>query len=174
MISVNVYYAPWLRGTQGGGWLADVNRILVMRGGAIGDFVLTLPAIHALQAAYPEAEMTLVADPGIGALSGIDDIFDHGSASLASLYVNSGEILPIVQNLFEDVDLAVVYSTDRRTLRSSLVWAATGAARTTGSRTPSPWKPGESNRREEDRKAVQPSSWLRRTRWRSSRCWPLP
>lgn len=37
-----------------------INRILVIRGGAIGDFILTLPAIRLLREAFPEAELEVL------------------------------------------------------------------------------------------------------------------
>lgn len=37
--------------------VADVKRILVLRPNAVGDFVLALPALHALRACYPQAEI---------------------------------------------------------------------------------------------------------------------
>src|SRR5919202_4952065 len=38
----------------------NVRKIAVLRAGGLGDFVFTLPALKALQAAYPEAEITLL------------------------------------------------------------------------------------------------------------------
>ncbi len=38
----------------------DVRRIVVLRGGGLGDLVMTLPALHALRATYPEASLTLL------------------------------------------------------------------------------------------------------------------
>jgi ADP-heptose:LPS heptosyltransferase len=38
----------------------NVRKIAVLRAGGIGDFVFALPAIEALRAAYPEAEITLL------------------------------------------------------------------------------------------------------------------
>jgi ADP-heptose:LPS heptosyltransferase len=38
----------------------DVRRIAVLRGNALGDLVVALPALEALRAAYPEAEITLL------------------------------------------------------------------------------------------------------------------
>jgi ADP-heptose:LPS heptosyltransferase len=38
----------------------NVRKIAVLRAGGIGDFIFTLPALEALQAAYPEAEITLL------------------------------------------------------------------------------------------------------------------
>lgn len=45
------------------GLLADVRRIAVLRANALGDFVATLPALHALKAAYPQAEIILLGTP---------------------------------------------------------------------------------------------------------------
>nr|WP_090030382.1 glycosyltransferase family 9 protein [Cellulomonas marina] len=41
----------------------DVRRIAVLRGGGLGDVVFALPAVEALAAAYPEAEITLLGTP---------------------------------------------------------------------------------------------------------------
>ncbi len=40
----------------------NVWKIAVLRAGGIGDFIFTLPALHALRAAYPEAEITLLGE----------------------------------------------------------------------------------------------------------------
>ncbi|WP_280482050.1 glycosyltransferase family 9 protein [Nocardia cyriacigeorgica] len=40
--------------------LPDVHRIAVLRGGGLGDLLFAVPAVHALAAAYPEAEIVLV------------------------------------------------------------------------------------------------------------------
>jgi ADP-heptose:LPS heptosyltransferase len=41
----------------------NVQKIAVLRAGGIGDFIFTLPALHALRATYPEAEITLLGGP---------------------------------------------------------------------------------------------------------------
>lgn len=38
----------------------DVRKIAVLRPNAVGDFVFALPALHALKAAYPDAELVLI------------------------------------------------------------------------------------------------------------------
>lgn len=57
-----------------------VERIAVLRGGGLGDLVFALPAIAALRAAYPDAEVTLLGSPSHRALlSGrglVDDVVD--------------------------------------------------------------------------------------------------
>lgn len=45
------------------GWVPDVARIAVLRANALGDFVFTLPALDALRAAYPDAELVLIGAP---------------------------------------------------------------------------------------------------------------
>ncbi len=46
----------------------DVRRIAVLRGGGLGDLMFAMPAIDALAAAYPEAEITLLGAPAHRAL----------------------------------------------------------------------------------------------------------
>ncbi len=46
-----------------------MNRILVIRGGAIGDFILTLPALRALRHAYPQAHIEILGYKHIAALA---------------------------------------------------------------------------------------------------------
>ena len=48
--------------------LPDVRRIAVLRANALGDFVFALPALAALRAAYPDAELVLLAAPWHAAL----------------------------------------------------------------------------------------------------------
>lgn len=43
--------------------LPDVRRIAVLRANAIGDFVVTLPALEALRTTYPEADVVLLGTP---------------------------------------------------------------------------------------------------------------
>ncbi len=45
------------------------GRILVIRGGAIGDFVLTLPAIHLLRSAFPSAHIEIMGYRSIAAIA---------------------------------------------------------------------------------------------------------
>ena len=58
----------------------------VMRGGALGDFVLTLPAIAALRAAHPDCRLALLAHARYAALAGPDLVVDLDGAAVAGLY----------------------------------------------------------------------------------------
>jgi heptosyltransferase-3 len=46
-----------------------MNRVLVVRGGAIGDFILTLPALKALRDAYPDARIEILGYKHIAVLA---------------------------------------------------------------------------------------------------------
>lgn len=46
----------------------DIRRIAVLRGGGLGDLMFAMPAIAALKARYPDAEITLLGMPGHAAL----------------------------------------------------------------------------------------------------------
>jgi len=46
-----------------------MNRILVIRGGAIGDFILTLPALKSLREAYPDAHLEILGYKRIAVLA---------------------------------------------------------------------------------------------------------
>ncbi len=52
-------------------------RFLVLRGGAIGDFILTLPALTALRERWPEAYIELVGYPHIANLALAAGLVDH-------------------------------------------------------------------------------------------------
>ena len=49
--------------------IATAPRILILRGGALGDFVLTLPAVRALRQHWPLATIELIGHPGIAELA---------------------------------------------------------------------------------------------------------
>jgi ADP-heptose:LPS heptosyltransferase len=55
----------------------DVGRIVVLRGGGLGDLVFALPAIAALRAAYPAASITLLGGPAHAALLAGRDLVDE-------------------------------------------------------------------------------------------------
>jgi len=73
-------------------------RVLVIRGGAIGDFILTLPAIRLLRQNLPQVEIEVMGHPGIADLAvkaGIaDSIRSLGDRRLALLYAPGAAIDP--------------------------------------------------------------------------------
>ena len=48
---------------------SNVQRILILRGGGLGDFVLTLPVLQALQLRWPGVTLELIANPEMAALA---------------------------------------------------------------------------------------------------------
>ncbi|NQT91944.1 MAG: hypothetical protein HQ559_04215, partial [Lentisphaerae bacterium] len=65
-------------------------RILVLRGGAIGDFVLTLPALRLLRERWPDAHIELVGYPHVASLADAGGLVDRvrslDSADIARLF----------------------------------------------------------------------------------------
>ena len=66
--------------------------ILVIRGGAIGDFVLTLPVLAALRAHFPEHRLEVLGNPRIARLAQYggcaDEIHDLEDRRLTSLFIH--------------------------------------------------------------------------------------
>ena len=93
-----------------------LKRILVIRGGAIGDFVLTLPAIKLLRDRFPDACVEILGYKHIIALaenrfyaqatSSIED------GALASFFAREAELPPELTNYFGSFDLVVSYLFD--------------------------------------------------------------
>lgn len=59
------------------------NQILVIRGGAIGDFIVTLPVFAALREMFPEARLETVAYSGVAQLA-LEGGLVHGCRSIES------------------------------------------------------------------------------------------
>jgi heptosyltransferase-2 len=93
-----------------------MNRILIIRGGAIGDFVLTLPAIKLLRDAWPKAQLEIVGYKHIIALAE-----NHGYADatrsieygpLATFFAKDAELPAELTVYFGSFDLIVSYLFD--------------------------------------------------------------
>jgi ADP-heptose:LPS heptosyltransferase len=83
---------------QGGPPVAD--RILLIRLGAVGDVVRTLPAASALSAAYPNARITWLVEPAAAALPAaqpfIDDVLTFPRGDLQAL-LRAGALGPLAR-----------------------------------------------------------------------------
>jgi hypothetical protein len=92
------------------------GRILVVRGGAIGDFILTLPAIAALRRQFPEAYLEVLGYPHIVqlALAGrlVDRVQFIEARPLAGFFARNGELAEHMRDYFSDFDLIVSYLYD--------------------------------------------------------------
>lgn len=93
-----------------------MKRILVIRGGAIGDFVLTLPAIKLLREGFPQAHVEILGHPHIVALADrrfyADAIHSIESGSLAAFFAKNTVLPEELTDYFGSFDLIVSYLFD--------------------------------------------------------------
>lgn len=93
-----------------------MKRILVIRGGAIGDFVLTLPAIKLLRDAFPASHLEILGYKHIVALAE-NRFYAQATRSieygaLASFFARGAELPGELANYFRSFDLVVSYLFD--------------------------------------------------------------
>jgi len=92
------------------------GRILVIRGGAIGDFILTLPAIAALRNQFPEAHLEVLGYPHIAqlALAGgvVDRVKPIEARGLAGFFAARGALDEATVDYFARFDIVVSYLFD--------------------------------------------------------------
>lgn len=92
------------------------RRILAARGGALGDFILTLPSLAALRSQWPDAEIQLLASPGHAALAhaaGLcHDHRDPASAAASFLFHPETAAPPAFAAWIGSCDLAVSWLPD--------------------------------------------------------------
>jgi heptosyltransferase-2 len=93
-----------------------MNRILVIRGGAIGDFVLTLPAIKLLRDAFPQARIEILGYQDILALADrrfyADAIRSIESGPLAAFFAREAALPMELTEYFGSFDLILSYLFD--------------------------------------------------------------
>ena len=93
-----------------------MKRVLVIRGGAIGDFILTLPALKALRDAYPRAHIEILGYKNIAALA--EDRFyaqavrsiEYGP--LSTFFAKNAELPSELATYFANFDLIISYLYD--------------------------------------------------------------
>ena len=92
------------------------RRALVIRGGALGDFLLTLPVLAALREAQPDARIEVLAYPGIAALAkggGLaDDARSIEYGPLAGFFTRGAVLDPGLREYFASFDLVISYFYD--------------------------------------------------------------
>ncbi|GEP45858.1 glycosyltransferase family 9 protein [Brevifollis gellanilyticus] len=91
-------------------------RVLVIRGGAIGDFILTLPAIRLLRQNLPRVQIEVMGYPGIASLAvkaGVaDSVRTLGDRRLALLYARGAQIDPALAEDLRSYNMIVSYLYD--------------------------------------------------------------
>jgi heptosyltransferase-3 len=92
------------------------GRILVIRGGAIGDFILTLPVLTALRERFPETHLEVLGYPHIAglALSGglVDRVQPIEARGLAAFFAAGGALDSQVADYFGRFDIIISYLFD--------------------------------------------------------------
>lgn len=109
-----------------------MNRTLVIRAGAVGDFILTLPVFEALQRRYPNAQIDVMGYPStvVLALAGgyASQALSIDRGDLAPLFVQGNVASKAIRALFEPYDLVVSFLPDTDgVFRSSLLAAGARA-----------------------------------------------
>ena len=91
-------------------------KILVIRGGAIGDFILTLPAIAALRRQFPQAHLEVLGYPHIAQLAVAGGLVDRvqpiEARGLAGFFARGGTLEQDLMDYFSEFDLVVSYLYD--------------------------------------------------------------
>src|SRR5438105_13689099 len=93
-----------------------MNRILAIRGGAIGDFILTLPALKALLDAYPHAHIEILGYKHIAVLAEnrfyAQAVRSIEYGPLSTFFANNAELTSELLTYFARYDLVISYLCD--------------------------------------------------------------
>jgi len=119
------------------------GRILVIRGGAIGDFILTLPAVAALRKQFPAAHLEVLGYPHITQLAKaggwVDAVRPIEARGLAGFFARNGELDSDIADYFASFNLILIYLFDPDHIFKSNVSTCTRAQLVQG-----PHRPDES------------------------------
>ena len=90
--------------------------MLVIRGGAIGDFILTLPVLAALRQQFPRTELEVLGYPHIAqlALAGglVRQVRSIEARALAGFFARNGELAPDLVAYFSEFAVIISYLYD--------------------------------------------------------------
>jgi heptosyltransferase-2 len=96
--------------------LVNTPRILVVRGGAIGDFILTLPAVGALRERWPNAHIEILGYPHIIELAHgrhyADAVRSIDAGPMAGFFVPKGALNDSLAAYFRGFNLVISYLFD--------------------------------------------------------------
>ena len=92
------------------------GRILVIRGGAIGDFILTLPAMAALRKHFPQTHIAVLGYPHIASLAQlggcVQEVRSIEARALAGFFARHGELNKALGDWFGGFNIIVSYLYD--------------------------------------------------------------
>ena len=93
-----------------------VHSILVIHQGALGDFILALPAIENLRKTFPQARSVIMGYPRILELVEhhfyAEEILSIDQQGMATFFVREGELNKTLSRFFNEFDLIVVFGKD--------------------------------------------------------------
>jgi heptosyltransferase-2 len=93
-----------------------VSKILVIRGGATGDFILTLPVLSALRQQFPEVRLEVLGYPHIAQLAvagGLaDEVRSIDARPLAGFFARGAILNPDLQDYFAGFAIIISYLYD--------------------------------------------------------------
>src|SRR5437016_13732445 len=98
---------------KGHGWNVShaLGKLLVVRGGAIGDFILTLPVLAALRQQFPQSHLTVLGYPHIAqvALAGglADEVRSIEAGPLAGFFAGDGTLNAALAEFFASFDFII-------------------------------------------------------------------
>jgi heptosyltransferase III len=94
----------------------EVQSILVIHQGALGDFILALPALGAIRKVFPRARSAIMGYPRILELVQdrfyAEDIFSVDQKGMASFFIREGTLDLTLSQFFKAFDLIVVFGKD--------------------------------------------------------------
>jgi len=93
-----------------------MGRILVIRGGAIGDFILTLPVLQAIKAHLPANDLEVLGYPRIAQLAVAGGLAARvqsiESRAVAGFFARNGRLDEAMQDYFSEFDLIISFLYD--------------------------------------------------------------
>ena len=94
--------------------------VTIMRSGALGDIVLTLPAVSSVKKSNQDSSLHLIFPKFISELTSADYFTDVGGIPVSALYIADSEIPHDLRKLLAKTHLLLAYSTDSNFLESRL------------------------------------------------------
>ena len=92
------------------------GRILVVRGGAIGDFILTLPALSALRKHFRQTHIEVLGYPHVASLAGLagyaNEIRSIEARALAGFFARNGKLDEALGEHFASFNIIISYLYD--------------------------------------------------------------
>ena len=88
----------------------------MVRGGAIGDFILTLPALAALRKHFPQTHLEVLGYPHIASLAKlagcVDEVRSIEARALAGFFARKGELDPVLSDYLAGFNIIISYLFD--------------------------------------------------------------